>query len=242
MSFWDLSVSVTPPGGYLQPIPVTLGPSWEPNDIRMLFMAAAGAENDAAIQLVMQPNPPTGFTAAYSLNPTHETLGAFYRRLVTGDTVQNVALAKQNQWQYYMQGLLTARGVSPTNAPMAGLLGLSYTVGSAAATVASVAVPSAGVMVFFVGNVQDPEGGWPSWPSSMGCPTGWTNLVATDNSGVTYFAYDTNPAILVIGKVFTAAGSTGSVSIPLTQGSPAFLGMYMFLPAAADVSITLGAA
>jgi hypothetical protein len=67
-------------------------------------------------------------------------------------------------------------------------------------------------------------------------------MVATDKSGATYYATDTNPSVVIIGKSFSTSGSTGSVSIPFEPGSHAFGGMYLFLVPAPDVSATLGAA
>jgi hypothetical protein len=73
-------------------------------------------------------------------------------------------------------------------------------------------------------------------------PTGWTHLVATDKSGLTFYQYDTSPSLVVAGKAFTTSGSTGSVVFPTAQGAPAFAGLYVFLTPAADVSATIGAA
>jgi hypothetical protein len=242
ISFFDMSVSITPPGGHLEPQPLTLGPNWQPNDIRMAFVAAAGSSGDITLTVPMTPDPPTTFTTAFSINPGHETNGAYYRRLVTGNTDSSFAIYKPQQWQYFMYGLLTARGISPTSTPTAGRLKVAYTAGVSTATVTSVTVPAAGTMVFFIGTVPDPAGSWPSWAVSMGAPTGWTNLVATAKSGSTFYAYDDNPGLLIAAKNYTSSGSTGSVSVPVSLGQPAFLGMYMFLQPAADVSASIGAA
>ena len=37
ISFFDMSVSVTPPTGYVQPLPITVGPNGQPNDLRLAF-------------------------------------------------------------------------------------------------------------------------------------------------------------------------------------------------------------
>lgn len=242
ISFFDMSVSITPPGGHLEPQVLPLGPNWQPNDIRMAFIASAGNNSDITLTMPMTPDPPTTFTTAFSINPGHETNGAYYRRLVAGDNDTSFAIYKPQQWEYYMYGTLTAREVSPTVAPVAGRLQLAYTAGASTATVTSVTVPAAGTMIFFMGTVPDPSGTWPSWAVSMGAPTGWTNLVATAKSGSTYYAFDNNPGLLVVAKNYTSSGTTGSVSVPVALGSPAFLGMYMFLQPAADVSATIGAA
>lgn len=242
ISFLDMSVNLSAPGGHLEPLPLTLGPNWVQNDVRMLFVAAAGANGDVTITIPMTPDPPTGFSAPYSINPGHETQGVYYRRLVTGDNATSVAFYRPKEWRYFMYTLLTARGVSPTSTPTAGRLTVAYTAGATTATVPSVTVPGAGVMVFMLGTVPDAESGNPSWATSMGAPTGWTNLVATDKSGSTFYAYETNPGLMVVAKTYATSGTTGSVSVPVSVGQPAFAGMYMFLQPAADVSVAVGAA
>jgi len=244
ISFFDMAVNITPPTGYLQPVPLTLGPNWQPNDVRMLFVSASGTSGSDDITLMepMFPDPPTGFTAAYSLDPGAETRGVYYRYLQPGDSDTSVAFPKPPAWRDFNFATITARGVNPSVAPIAAPLTISYTGGDPSATVSSVTAPAAGDMVFMLANVPDPEGGSPFWASSMGVPTGWTPLVATDKSGTTYFSYDTNPALEVIGKNFATSGTTGSVAVPVASGAPAFLGMYAFIQPAPDVSVTIGAA
>lgn len=243
--FLDVSVSVTPPGGYKQPLPVTLGPGRQNNDVRVAFITCSGASGGTALEMVMTSNPPTGFTAAYSLNPTYETHGVFYRRLTDTDTDNvTVSWAKPTGWGHFMFGLVTVRGMSTTTAPTGGWLKPNQTMGDTAAVTSSVTVPGAGVMLFFAGTVPTPWGGsnTPSWPVSLGVPTGWTHIAATDKSGNTFDQYSNDPALVIVGKSFTAAGSTGSVSFPTSKGSPAFSGLYLFCPVATDVSATLTAA
>lgn len=241
ITYDDQEASVTPPNGYLEPVPVTLGPDQQQNDLRIFFIAAGGSTTNLMAMTPMSPDPPTGFAASYSLNPGHECWGAYYNRLALGDTDTSVAFQKPPAWQYYASAIFTARGVDPTWTPTAGRLPITYTTGGTTAAVASVTVPAAGDMLFFISTCQDPYGGWPQSASSLGCPTGWDNVVATDKSGLTYYQYDSNPAVLVIGKRFTTAGSTGTVLVPCTQGRPAFVSTWMFLKPAADVSATIGA-
>lgn len=245
LQFFDMAVSLTPPGGYTQPLPVTLGPNRQPNDLRVAFISGSGSSGGAMLEMQMFPNPPTGFTAAYSLNPGAETHGVYYRRLTASDAdTVNVTWDKPTQWQHFMFGTLTARGVSPTSTPTGGSLRITQTQGATTATAASVTVPGAGVMIFFVGTVGNPwaTSGEPAWAVSLGAPTGWTNLVATDKSGTTFYQYANDPSLIVVAKTFVSAGSTGSVAFQTAQGSPAFAGLYLFLTAAADVSGVVGAA
>jgi uncharacterized membrane protein YgcG len=244
IQYRDQAAVVTPPDGYLQPFPLTLGPTWQQNDVRVLFVSGSEAASGGVSEAVqMNPDPPTGFTQAYALAPDFETRGVYYRRLVTGDTDTSVAWIKPASWRDFMWATLSIRGMSPTVAPVAGDLTqlMTHNVEDDTLTVGSVTVPAAGEMLFCLWLVADPEGNWPSWPAAMGVPTGWKHVSATDKSGNTFFATSIDPSIVVIGKKFAAAGSTGSVSVPVGVGSHAFAGMYLFVQPAADVSTTIGA-
>lgn len=239
---FDMSVTVTPPSGYLEPLPITLGPNWQPNDTRLVLVSGSGTSADASLEMKMHPDPPTGFSTAYALNQGIETHGVYYRLLSSGDTDNvSVAWAKPTGWQYFMFGLLTVRGVSPTVTPTAGWLHVSQTGGDTTAVAQSVTVPGPGTMVFFAGSVPSTlaSGNSPTWAVSLGCPSGWKNLVATDKSGVNFFQYGTDPSLVVVSKTFTSSGSTGSVAFPTAQGQPAFMGLYVFLTSVTDVSTTL---
>lgn len=242
LQFFDMSVLVTPPGGNLEPLPVLLGPNWRPNDLRLAFFSGSGSGSaSATLMMQMTPNTPTGYTAAYSLNPTSETHGAFYRRLVTGDVDTGVTWPKPPGWRHFMHAVLTVRGVSPISSPTGGSLTVAHIGGDTTATVTSVTVPSAGTMVFMLGTVAVPRSSWPTSAVALGVPTGWTHLAATDKSGRQFYAYDTNPSLVVVAKSFASAGTTGSVVFPTAQGGPAFAGLWTFLTPAADVSATIGA-
>lgn len=247
LQFFDMSVTLTPPGGHLEPLPITLGPNWQPNDIRLAFVSAsATGGGQATLTMSMNPDAPTGFTAAYSRNPGKETHGVYYRRLAAGDADTGVYWTKPTGWLHFMLALVTVRGVSPTSGPTAGNQTVTYTTGDSTgmtATVPSLAVPGAGAMVMMVGNVATPEQiPWPNWAVPVGVPAGWTHLAATDKSGLNFYQYDTSPGLVVVGKSFAGSGSTGSMVFPTGNGSPAFASLYAFLPAAADVSGTAGAA
>lgn len=242
INFFDMEASTTPPTGYQEPVPVTLGANWQPNDIRLLFISAeATTQGSITTAVPMNADPPTGFTAAYSLNPGFETRGIYYRRLVAGDSDTVVSFPKPSGWREYMFATVTARGVDPGVAPVAGLTKPTYTVGNFNASVASVTVPAAGTMVLFLGTLNDPGGGWPSWAVSMGVPTGWSAMVATDKSGTTFFPYDTSPGVILVGKSYSTSGTTGAVPFPVSLGAPAMAGMYLFLRPAPDASVAIGA-
>jgi hypothetical protein len=245
LQFFDMSVSMTPPTGHQEPMPVTLGPNWQPGDIRLFFISAAstpasGAETEQDIP--MDPDPPTGYTASFDRTPGWDNHGTYFRRLVVGDNSTGVIWPKPAGWRLFMNAFLTIRGASPTATVTAGDLRITSNAGVATATAASVTVPSAGAMIFFAGNIASPEQTpWPNWGVAMGAPTGWTNLVASEKSGTDFYEYDTNPAVIVVAKTFASAGSTGTVTFPIARGKPAWAGMWAFVTAAADVSASIGA-
>lgn len=245
MSFFDMSVSVSPPTGHLQPMPITLGPNWQQNDIRLFFVVGGGSDGSFALDMSMNPDPPTGFTSAYSLSANRATYGAHYRRLQAGDEDTSVNWAKPASWEYFWTATLTVRGVSPASNPTGGTLGVTYETSddTDSATVDSATVPGSGAMILFIGSVAAPERSpWPHWAVSLGTPTDWTHLVATDKSGDTFDEFDTNPAVLVVGKSYSSSGSTGTITVPASKGSPAFASMYVHLPAAPEVDFTVGSA
>jgi hypothetical protein len=245
IDFLDISVTVSPPQGHFEPFPLTLGATWQPNDVRMMLTSAAGiTTSGTSLDMPMSPDPPTGYSTPYTLDPHNQTHGVYYRRLVTGDGATSVAWPKPPQWRYFMWATLTARGVDPATAPVAGKLTTSYHVKNATASVSSVTVPAAGTMLIFLGAFPDPgaKTTWPTWASALGVPSGWKHVGATDKSGINYYPYDNNPSLIVVGKSFSTSGTTGTIAVPVGSGSPAFFGMYCFLRPAPDVSVTVGAA
>jgi hypothetical protein len=97
--------------------------------------------------------------------------------------------------------------------------------------------------VFFLGDVPAPmQAVWPNWAVALGTPSGWTNLAATEKSGATFYQYDTSSALEMFARSYASAGSTGTVSVPAGQGSPAFAGLWCFLQPASDVSVSITAA
>lgn len=247
MYFLDESVSVTPPQGHNEPLPILLGPGRQANDIRMVFIAGAGSSSSAALFMPMSPDPITDFTAAYNLDPSHETHGVYWRRLQDSDTdTRSVSWMKPNGWLYFMFATLTARGVDPAGTITAGSKNIDYTTGDSTGTTAtcpSITVPSAGVVVVMVGSVAAwGKDYWPKWPVAIGVPTGWTPIAATDKSGATFAQYDNSPSLVVVAKSFSSAGSTGSIVFPTTHGAPAFGCLYAHLPAPQNVTATISAA
>lgn len=255
LDIFDMSVSVTAPKGHKEPLPITLAPNWKNNDYRFFFVSGSGVDTGGASarMMPMSPDPPAGFTSAYALNAGKETHGVYYRRLQTGDNSTFVNWVKPTQWVHFMVGMVTIRGMAPGGSVTAGTLsgwrsganGIQYLISDAtnSVTVKSVTVPSAGVMIFFLGNIATPGGTqWPNWPVATGVPTNWIPWVATPNSGNTYYPYDTNPSVNIVAKRFNASGSTGDVVFPAGQGNPAWSGLWAFVTAAADVSVNVGAA
>lgn len=309
IQFFDMEASASPLG-WLAPIPVTLGPNWQPNDIRVFcnlwFLAYQDYNTD--LYIGNQGIVPVGFTgivpnttfagnvrATYSDGPVPTTTpytqpgyGVIsWRRLIPGD-VDTFIQPTEAQWlapsaaSCYATATFTIRGVNPTSTPSIG--GLSWTnspwnfstsSGSADGGVvtftqttgvmsnqaASVTVPAAGTMVYWLSTGGAPAIASYQSPSptgcSMGIPTGWTPLVATANSGSTYYPYDMNDACQVVAKSFGGSGSTGTVTVPVSSAVNKSVGLLypfyynattnvqgarIFVVPAPDVSATTGSA
>src|SRR5882757_6770124 len=151
ISFFDMSILAIPSGPYI-PLPVTLGPNWQPNDLRIFLQIAAGS------------NPPTGtvtppgFTAIATASASSTQIANIsYRRLVAGDTDTFIQYAVPSSTSYSSLALVTARGASPTVNPTAAyvtspaltLPSSSSTGGSVTVTTLPVAAAGALLQLFF---------------------------------------------------------------------------------------------
>lgn len=289
IQFFDMETSASTPG-FQEAIPVTLGPNWQPNDIRVFCnywffnYPAVGGQPEFFGNFGLVPAGFTGFgpngtstqTVVDSSNHISYTMllqgyGAIsYRRLIAGD-VDTFVQPTIASWPTtssvsgYASAAFTIRGVAPSSAPLLGALSMptstfswsdaDYTFLVLDNNIAqSISVPSAGTMVLWASSqaiidyldyngTQETPFSVGGAGNSMGAPTGWTNLVATPNSGATYFPYDTNPASIVVAKTFTGSGSTGAITFPIgPQSSSCFQGCRIFVVPAADVSGTAGSA
>jgi Putative phage tail protein len=239
LQFFDMSINKQEPAAFV-PLPVTLGPNWQPNDIRLFLQLAwiQGSTGDYT-------SVPPGYTNfGYTGFPGFRMC---YRRLVAGDTDTFVQYANPTSFNAAFSTLLcTVRGVAPsvapTNpAPQFGELGtlpaVSSTGGSVSAWTFSVPV---GAALVWMNN-------WHGTQAATGCtwgaPSGWTNLVATDGSGATYTPFGAQDSVALFAKAFSSAGSTGAFSVQ--YGAERNARNYMAsigLTAAADVSATGGSA
>lgn len=272
LSFFDMEASAQTPN-YGEPVAVTLGPNWQPGDIRVWCNFWFLNYSDSALGTYYNGNNglvPAGFTAFgpganFSTNtgstPSTEGPGVIsWRRLLPGDVDTFVVITPGGlnwpgtaaSWAY---ALFTVRGVDPGTNPSLGYLGPfpgqawgAGPLGLLSSNTNSVSVPHAGTMVYWVStsayveNPNQPDGQYLfSAPCSLTCPTGWANLVATANSGSSYYEYDSNPASMVIARSFGAAGSTGGITIPHGLSSNTnFQGLYAFFTPAPDVSAIAG--
>lgn len=233
LQFFDMSVSESVPPPY-QPIAVTTGPNWRPGDYRFCFQDTyiSGA---SSYPLLLPP----GYSWAF----TNTALGVAYRQLVAGDTDTFVQYAAPSQFAAWCVALWTVRGVSPGSVPTGSLivntiLPASSTGGTSSAPSFSVPV-GAGVII-----CQTIQGSGTTFGApNTGPPTGWTNLVATDGSGVQYTPFGNTPSSMLCAKAFSSAGSTGTFGVQYGAclGSSSILQVSSTsIAAAADVSATAG--
>lgn len=260
LQFFDMDASVTPPSAYQAPVTIGLGTNYQPNDIRFycnywmyMYTPDGGAHVNAGNNSVQPPgwttiNPRTLTQDPSSLQFETEGWGsASWLRLTASSAPTSIVpstVSFPSMMYQWATAEFTVRGVDPTSTPtLTGLAAL----GESVPTAASLTVPSAGTMVIWVSaavftpnpGVAGGSSGFLAVANSIGVPTGWTPLVATDNSGATFYQYDNNPSCMVIAKTFTTSGSTGSITFPTGPTSACnFQGIAIFLKAAPDVSIT----
>lgn len=282
LTFFDMETSTSAPA-WLQPIPVTLGPNWQPNDIRVFcnfLFRSSWNYNSSSQQVFTWGNVgyvPAGFTGfgpnSTSSQTVSEPAGNYtilqigygvisWRRLQPGDTDTFVAPTKSD-FPYpsaancFASASFTIRGVSPSVSPTLGGLNFPYDTGNLVVShvASSFSIPSAGTAVLWASSAglidyptTTPSGtGLISYQSpaanSMNTPSGWTNLVATPNSGNSFFQYDNNPASILVAKSFNSSGSSGSITFPIgTTAESNFQGCRIFLVPAPDVAGTAGSA
>lgn len=240
LSFFDMSVSDQIPA-YSVPVPITLGPNWQPNDIRLFLQFAWNGSTNFTVT-------PPGFT---SYSPSSQTnLNLSYRRLVAGDTDTLVQYTQTSFPNGFYYALMTVRGVSPSAAPVSpSTPGVLMTLPAASTTGGSTSsISGGGSNAFAV-----PVGAALLWslnvPSATvtgctwGAPAGWANLVATDGSGVNYTPFGAQSSSALFSKSFSSAGSTGTWAIQYgaEKGAQGYV-WFTTLTAAPDVSATAGSA
>jgi hypothetical protein len=231
LQFFDMSVAEAP-APYV-PIPVTLGPNWQPNDLRF-FVQGSGAFTGWVT--------PPGYTVL--VNPAAGQGMICYRRLVAGDTdtlVQYQIYTRSDGYGHYNSGLFTVRGASsatPTAAMVTGptLPSASSTGGTVAA--GSFSISAAGAIVLYFTTTVPVNPAIPT-ACTLGCPPGWANLVASAGSGVTYTPFGSQASEMYVAQSFSSSGSSGTVTLSYGAETAAIVNEFSInILAAADVSAT----
>lgn len=259
IQFIDPEAYNSPMPGQSEPLPITLGPSWQANDIRLVFNIFSNYYyygNNIWGYYGPNPFPPAGFTVGHDPGGSslaHQNEWAAWRRLTASD-VDNRAISWQERyWLFFGLLMITARGVDRASSPTFVDVGVTQLQTPSRIRFPSVTVPGAGVMLLIclTGNGsgqwstgQSPDVSTvPTTGSSLGVPAGWTPIVATEKSGSDYYPYDTNTGMIVLGKYFSAAGSTGTVDVPCAYTSGAIVtgqvsayGFTCYLKPAPDVT------
>src|SRR5882757_5330405 len=242
LQFFDMEVLASPGGPYV-PVPIAVGPNWQPGDVRIVFQCVFGPGTTARLVLV-----PPGYTELAYNNPQECSIA--YRRLQPGDTntfIQYTSAA--SGYQIWTAAIITVRGVHPSSSPTAAfdtssppsvtIPTFSSTGGTSAYPSFSIPGAGAAVLWYFSGvgvTVTQPTG------ASLGTPAGWTNLVATDDSGAAYTPYSGKASTALAAKSFSSSGSSGAADIPYgAENGSALSAGRVFIPAASDVSGSAGA-
>jgi hypothetical protein len=241
VSFFDMSTTNSLPSPPYSPVPITVGPTFKANDLRIVLQSVLNSNEGI-------PAQPPGFSIIFSgpPSPANQVVRADYWRMPAGatDTFVQWTVSPNPSWPTLT--MLTARGADPGSAPTGSYVGQvtlpsSNSTPTATVNVSSISVPAAGTMILWFSSFG--SGGTISLPTSLGCPAGWTNLVATPNSGATYYPYDSTGACLIIAKSFSSSGSTGTIVLPFgAENSAGVYYSWVFVKAALDVSVTAGTA
>lgn len=193
---------------------------------------------------------PPGYNSFGNILPTdaQQELGysVSWRRLIPGDTNTFIVYSLPASMSVFSTLLYTVRGVDPAWTGTGNNWGkLTFPNSGSINTASSVTIPGAGTMVYMVTSYPAPAGNnsasapWvaaQNTGASMNAPAGWTNLIATSSSGTTYFPFYSNSSAMAMAKSYSAAGSTGLVSItagPATN--PIFDGPFIWFKPAPDV-------
>lgn len=189
-----------PTQGLYVPEPITLGPSWQPNDIRVCMLSYFNSvyhpdwqPPDNTVFYPHTPRPPAGFSTGVELVSSFG-LALYWRRLTAAD-VDNVAVSfPTRQFRYYTKTLLTIRGVDPATNPVfftpnpgsGGSLGHPlHAPTTSADTPGQISFPSmsvpayAGEMVILIAAGQG-DGSW----ATPGDPNGSTSQVEPTGSSI----------------------------------------------------------
>lgn len=235
LEFLDMSVNQTQPA-YAAPVPITTGPNFQANDIRIVLQYAAifGGTTDLSVT-------PPGYTDFSSGAATG--MRCSYRRLVATDTDTFIQYGSTTSFTAAFVILqATIRGVSPSATPSVGLTAtqlvlpsLSTTGGSVSGTTFSVPVGAGMVWANSITSTGT------TTACTWGAPLtgGWSNLVASPSSGVQYTPFGGQQSTILFGKSFSSSGTTPAYSVQYgaEDGAHAIY-MGIGLAAAADVSAT----
>jgi len=235
LQFFDMSVITQVPAAYV-PLAVTLGPNWQPGDYRFFYQNVYVSATPSYHPLALPP----GYTYAYTPPNSGQTAIA-YRQLVAGDTDTFVQYQVPSAITYAGWALFTVRGVAPGSSFSGGAF--SNTAPPVSSTGGTQSVPGftvpVGAGVIFV--QSQALTGANNTGCTLGPPTGWTSLVATDNSGATYTPFGASSSTMLCAKSFSSAGSTGALGIQYGASNNANMWEFsLAITAAPDVSGTAG--
>lgn len=215
LQFFDMECTTSAPGSILSPFAVTLGPNWQPGDIRVFCQSYMDTYQ------TLSPNTyqfAPGFTYTSGSDNTFtaqiDKWGVGWRRLVAGDTDKSVAYQYPGSMSAFTAVLFTVRGVDPATNPTISHLTVGATFTSSTAyPVPASTVPSAGTSVIAFWNFpMQLNVAYTATGAAVATPAGWTALVSTPGSGSTYNGFGNSNALIAVAKSFSSSGSTGTVT------------------------------
>lgn len=239
ISFFDMSVITQVPAAYV-PIAVTLGPNWQPGDYRFFYqnVTITGA---STYPMVLPP----GYTFAWNAGP----VSIAYRKLLAGDTDTFIQYSVPSSLSVPGWALFTARGVAPGSAFTGNWIlngrppASSSTGGTLTGTQAPTFSVPVGAGVIVAQSAPTSGGTGATGGCTLGPPTGWMNLVASDGSGATYTPFGAQSSIMLCAKSFSSAGTTAPIGVQYGAENNALVFVSALgITAAPDVSATAGSA
>lgn len=259
LQYFDMEVITELPKSVFEHIPITQGPNWQPNDIRLVFVTydrSKPASDGSLLIYNPQTVPPSGFTTAYAQSGSDYGRYIFYlfwQRFAPGFTQSGYLNWNVTGLRWLTAAFITVRGVDPATNPTGASAGFTaQTTDPFKGTLASVSVPFAGAAVLFANSYPGNYLGAGAGPSvvqgcSLNVPVGWTHLVSTPGSGPDFRTYAADLGILAAARNYASSGSTGPVVIPTgwlwpawEQNSVGTTATVVFVKPAPDVTTSAG--
>lgn len=234
MKVLDVEAVASVSSTYNFKIPVTVGESFQPNDLRVVFFQVVSGLSTTSFTI------PTGWTA---MTGNVESKFWLYRRLQAGDTDGRITFTGVGLTAgTCLYGAFTVRNWDPTQTPTETFTSTNGSFPSYTASAPSVAVTAGGIVInLFWTGVDD---------GIASIPTGTTSLADDGSHGLHYdpnpeVAPAYGPSVVIVGTEYTTSGSSGTMSLTSVNdasGTGGTVGHSVFFRQAPDLNMNVGTA